>query len=413
MLTVRTASADHRRTGAQPDAPSRPRRRPPRRRPPPDPETSDVDLPAGSGWSARPGSCWWPTGVLTEVSTITETVRLAAPVTVSALRRPISERSAEPALGQPVRHRHRDHRRRPHRRPPAVPVRRATPGVTVRRADRTFEVTTVLREAVRVRRTPARDGPSARSGPLVAGVPGDLPVAVVVRGRAVRNLGCPGSDRSGGRARPGNGRNVRVNRTSRTAMHWSRCSWTCSEPHERATMTTEPMAALLACSGVAGTPASCCWAGTFTFWSLVWPDGHRHRRLLWLSVVGAVLMILTSIAEPAIRLTAGGQPLDEVVPPLAGAAILLRLAILVGDAFFLVDVVRRRGRVAPRDRLCRHGGRRGHGGGPAHGPRRPGPRSPPWVATSARAGHRGVAGRAGRPGRGASSDPATKSADGR
>ncbi len=104
-------------------------------------------------------------------------------------------------------------------------------------------------------------------------------------------------------------------------------------------MTTEPMAALLTVLGVAGYAGFVLWAGPLTFWTLVWPTGHRHRRLLWLSGVGAVLIILTSIAEPTLRLTAGGQPLDEVVPPLAGAAILLRLAILVGSLFYLVDVV--------------------------------------------------------------------------
>ena len=104
-------------------------------------------------------------------------------------------------------------------------------------------------------------------------------------------------------------------------------------------MTTEPMAALLTVLRVAGYAGFVLWAGPLTFWTLVWPTGHRHRRLLRLSGVGAVLLILTSIAEPAIRLTAGGQPLDEVAPPLAGAAILLRLAILVGSLFYLVDLV--------------------------------------------------------------------------
>jgi putative copper export protein len=104
-------------------------------------------------------------------------------------------------------------------------------------------------------------------------------------------------------------------------------------------MTTEPMAGLLTVLRVAGYAGFVLWAGPLTFWTLVWPTGHRHRRLLWLSGVGAVLMIVTALAEPAIRLTAGGQPLNEVAPPLAGAAILLRLAILVGSLFYLVDLV--------------------------------------------------------------------------
>jgi uncharacterized membrane protein len=104
-------------------------------------------------------------------------------------------------------------------------------------------------------------------------------------------------------------------------------------------MTTDPMAALLTVLRVAGYAGFVLWAGPLTFWTLVWPTGQRHRRLLWLSGVGAVLMILTAITEPTIRLTVGGQPLDEVAPPLAGAAILLRLAILVGSLFYLVDLV--------------------------------------------------------------------------
>ena len=104
-------------------------------------------------------------------------------------------------------------------------------------------------------------------------------------------------------------------------------------------MTTEPMAALLTALRVAGYAGFVLWAGPLIFWTLVWPAGHGHRRLLRLSGVGATLLIVTSIAEPAIRLTAGGQPLDEVAPPLAGAAVLLRLAILVGSLFYLVDLV--------------------------------------------------------------------------
>ena len=104
-------------------------------------------------------------------------------------------------------------------------------------------------------------------------------------------------------------------------------------------MTTEPMSALLIALRVAGYVGFVLWAGPLVFWTLVWPAGHRHRRLLRLSGAGAILLILTTIAEPAIRLTAGGQPLDEVAPPLAGAAVLFRLAILVGSLFYLVDLV--------------------------------------------------------------------------
>jgi copper transport protein len=105
-------------------------------------------------------------------------------------------------------------------------------------------------------------------------------------------------------------------------------------------MTTEPMFALLMVLRVAGYVGFVLWAGPLVFWTLVWPAGHRHRRLLRLSGAGAVLLILTTVAEPAIRLTAGDQPLGEVAPPLAGAALLVRLAILVGSLFYLVDLVK-------------------------------------------------------------------------
>jgi copper transport protein len=104
-------------------------------------------------------------------------------------------------------------------------------------------------------------------------------------------------------------------------------------------MTAEPMAALLTALRVIGYAGFVLWAGPLVFWALVRPAGQRHRRLLRLSGVGAVLLILTSVAEPAIRLVIRGQPLDEVAPPLAGAAVLLRLAILAASLFYLVDLM--------------------------------------------------------------------------
>jgi copper transport protein len=104
-------------------------------------------------------------------------------------------------------------------------------------------------------------------------------------------------------------------------------------------MTTESMSALLTALRVIGYAGFVLWAGPLIFWSLVGPAGQRHRRLVRLSGVGAVLLVLTSVAEPALRLTAGGQTLDEVAPPLAGAAVLLRLAILVASLFYLTDLV--------------------------------------------------------------------------
>ena len=81
------------------------------------------------------------------------------------------------------------------------------------------------------------------------------------------------------------------------------------------------------------------WAGTLAFWSLIWPGGHRDRRLFGLALAGAGLLTLGSVAEPLIRMGLGGQALEQFAPPLAGAAVLVRLAVLIGSAFFLVDLV--------------------------------------------------------------------------
>lgn len=104
-------------------------------------------------------------------------------------------------------------------------------------------------------------------------------------------------------------------------------------------MTTEPMSALLMLLRIAGFAGFVLWAGPLVFWTLVWPAGHRHARLLRLSGIGALLLVLSSVAEPVIRLAIGDQPLEEVAPPLAGTAVLVRLAILVGSLFYLVDLV--------------------------------------------------------------------------
>lgn len=81
-------------------------------------------------------------------------------------------------------------------------------------------------------------------------------------------------------------------------------------------------------------------AGTFTFWSLVWPDGRRDRRLVRLAVVGTALLVVGTLVDPAIRVALGGHPLADVLTPAGGAVLLVRLAALVATAFFLVDLVR-------------------------------------------------------------------------
>ena len=80
-------------------------------------------------------------------------------------------------------------------------------------------------------------------------------------------------------------------------------------------------------------------AGTLTFWSVVWPDGRRNRRLVMLALAGTTAMIIGTLAGPAIQLILGGRLLGDIVTPLGGAAQLARLAALVAAMFFLPDII--------------------------------------------------------------------------
>jgi putative copper export protein len=80
-------------------------------------------------------------------------------------------------------------------------------------------------------------------------------------------------------------------------------------------------------------------AGTLTFWSVVWPDGRRNRRLVVLALAGTAAMIIGTLAGPAIQLIFGGRLLGDIVTPLGGAAQLARLAALVAAMFFLPDII--------------------------------------------------------------------------
>ena len=42
-------------------------------------------------------------------------------------------------------------------------------------------------------------------------------------------------------------------------------------------------------------------AGTFTFWSLVWPEGRSDKRLVVLAVTGTGLLFLGTIGGPGNR----------------------------------------------------------------------------------------------------------------
>jgi putative copper export protein len=80
-------------------------------------------------------------------------------------------------------------------------------------------------------------------------------------------------------------------------------------------------------------------AGTLTFWSVVWPDGRRNRRLVMLALAGTTAMIIGTLAGPAIQMIFGGRLLGDIVTPLGGAAQLARLAALVAAIFFLPDII--------------------------------------------------------------------------
>jgi copper transport protein len=104
-------------------------------------------------------------------------------------------------------------------------------------------------------------------------------------------------------------------------------------------LNPEAYQAALAVDRLVGYAGFVLWAGTLTFWSLIWPRGHGDRRLFITALVGAGLLTAATVAEPLVRIGLGGERLAEFAPPLAGAAVLVRLAILVASVFFLVDLI--------------------------------------------------------------------------
>jgi copper transport protein len=80
-------------------------------------------------------------------------------------------------------------------------------------------------------------------------------------------------------------------------------------------------------------------AGTLTFWSVVWPDGRRNRRLVLLVIAGTVAMMVGTVGGPAIQWVLEGRLLGDIVTPLGGAAQFTRFAALMAVMFFLPDII--------------------------------------------------------------------------
>jgi copper transport protein len=81
-------------------------------------------------------------------------------------------------------------------------------------------------------------------------------------------------------------------------------------------------------------------AGIFAFWALVWPEGRADRRLVSLALLGTGLMVVGTIGAPLIFMSFGERQAADAVPTIIGTAAIIRLAILVGIAFFLLDLIR-------------------------------------------------------------------------
>lgn len=82
-------------------------------------------------------------------------------------------------------------------------------------------------------------------------------------------------------------------------------------------------------------------AGTLAFWTLVWPEGGAHRRLVLLSMVGIALMALASLAGVVLQRLTSDLAWTQIATPVVGAALLLRFAALGAATFFMADIVRR------------------------------------------------------------------------
>lgn len=97
----------------------------------------------------------------------------------------------------------------------------------------------------------------------------------------------------------------------------------------------EPALAAARVAGYAGFVLLC---GTLMFWVLVWPSGVRHRRLVQVVVAGSALVLVSAVAEPAVRFVLEGD-LAAALPRGEGTMAIARIAVLACLAGFLPDLL--------------------------------------------------------------------------
>lgn len=104
-------------------------------------------------------------------------------------------------------------------------------------------------------------------------------------------------------------------------------------------MSPATLDALLGASRILCYSGYVLLAGAFLLWGLVWPEGRADRRLLGVAVLGIATITIGSLAGPVLEYLMTDRSLPEILPPIAGAALLVRLAALCAVAFFLPDLL--------------------------------------------------------------------------
>jgi hypothetical protein len=173
----------------------------------------DRDLPPGPG-GQEPGIRLVATVRPSGVFEVIETVRLAAPVSRVTLSPPNLRaasrtlQSTHPFAAEVVVRADEQQSVRP----PRSRVQRATTLALSQPTDR-FEIRYVLRGSVRYNKPSSAGRALGAVAPLTSRLPDDFPVAITVRGRAVRNLGCVRLSVDQWACMAGERPNARVNRS--------------------------------------------------------------------------------------------------------------------------------------------------------------------------------------------------------